>query len=158
MFSRILFLIVASAFAHSQSAQPATSGSADQIRSMRREVDNAFQHHDPKQLATLFSPDCHFTAPSIHIDGSDALERSHESLFLKRPDVILTHHANRIVVNENWDVASEQGEWVEHWTDKDGVTELRGTYLAMWKRGNSHWLQYAEIIVPETCTGSSYCR
>jgi ketosteroid isomerase-like protein len=158
MFSRILFLIVASTFALSQSAPTAKSSSADQIRSMRQEVDKAFQRHDPKQLATLVSPDCHFTAPSIHIDGSDALERFHGSLFLKRPDVILTHHANRIVVNEHWDVASEQGQWLEHWTDKDGVTELRGTYLAMWKRSNSHWLEYSEIIVPETCTGSSYCR
>lgn len=72
--------------------------------------------------------------------------------------MILTHHSNRIVVNENWDVASEQGDWIERWTEKDGVTELRGTYLTMWKRDGVRWREYSETIVPETCTGSSYCH
>jgi hypothetical protein len=72
--------------------------------------------------------------------------------------VILTHHPNRVVVNENWDVASEQGDWIERWTEKDGVTELRGTYLTMWKRDGGRWRKYSETIVPETCSGSSYCH
>jgi ketosteroid isomerase-like protein len=155
MLSRMLFLILAST---SVFCQIKTSSSAGQIRSMRQEIDKAFHRHDAKQLTTLVSSDCHFTSPSVHTDGSDALERSHASLFMRRPDVIFTHHPNRVVVNENWGVASEQGDWIERWTDKDGVTELRGTYLAMWKRDGGHWREYSETIVPETCTGSSYCR
>jgi ketosteroid isomerase-like protein len=155
MCSRVLFLIFASAFALSQTATP---GSAGLIRSARQEIDNAFQRHDAKQLAAWLSSDCHFTAPTVHTDGSAALERFHESLFIRRPDVTLTHEANRVVVNERWDVASEQGNWVERWTEKDGVTELRGVYLAMWKREDGHWREYSETIVPETCTGSSYCQ
>jgi uncharacterized protein (TIGR02246 family) len=138
--------------------QTTTSSSADQIRSVRQEIDDAFQRHDATQLATLVTSDCHFTAPSVHTDGADALERSHKSLFKRRPDLILTHHANRIVVNEDWDLGSEQGDWIERWTDKDGVTELRGAYLTMWKRDGGHWREYSETIVPETCTGSSYCQ
>ena len=125
---------------------------------MRQEIDKAFQRHDAKQLTTLVSSDCHFTAPSVHIDGSDALEHFHASLFMRRPDVILTHHPNRVVVNEDWNVASEQGDWMERWTDKDGATELRGTYLAMWKRDGGQWREFSETIVPESCTGSSYCQ
>ncbi len=155
MLSRMLFLILASI---SVFCQTTTSSSAGQIRSMRQEIDKAFQRHDAKQLATLVSSDCHFTAPLVHIDGSDALERFHASLFVRRPDVILTHHANRIVVNEDWDLASEHGDWIERWTDKDGVTELRGTYLTMWKRDVGHRREYSETVVPETCTGSSYCH
>jgi hypothetical protein len=75
--------------------------------------------------------------------------------FLKWPDLTLTHRASRIVVNEDWDLASEQGEWIERWTEKGGVTELRGTYLAMWKRDGGKWREYSETIVPETCSGSS---
>jgi ketosteroid isomerase-like protein len=155
MFSRILFLILASPFAFSQTA---TTDSAGLIRSVRQEIDIAFGRHDAKQLATLVSSDCHFTAPTVHTDGSDALERVDASLFERRPDVTLTHQPNRIVVNESWDVASEQGDWIERWTEKDGVTELRGTYLTMWKRDGGHWREYSETIVPETCTGSSYCH
>jgi len=54
--------------------------------------------------------------------------------------------------------ASEYGDWIERWTDKDGVTELRGTYLTMWKRDGGHWREHSETIVPETCAGSSSCR
>jgi ketosteroid isomerase-like protein len=151
----MLFLFLASTCVFCQTT---TSSPAAQIRSVRQEIDNAFQHHDAKQLTTLVSSDCHFTAPSVHIDGSDALEHFHASLFMRRPDVTLTHHPNRIVVNENWDVASEQGDWIERWTDKDGVTELRGTYLSMWKRVGGHWQDYSETIVPESCTGGSYCH
>jgi ketosteroid isomerase-like protein len=125
---------------------------------MRQEIDTAFQRHDAKQLATFVSSDCRFTAPSRNIDGSDALERFYTSLFIRRPDVTLTHRPDRVVVNEDWDVASEQGDWTERWTDKDIVTELRGTYLTMWKRDGGHWREYSETIVPETCTGSSYCH
>jgi hypothetical protein len=85
---------------------------------------------DAKQLATLFSSACHFTTAAVHIDGGDALEHLQETLFLKRPDVTLVHQTDRIVVNENWEVASERGEWIERWTEKDGTTELRGSYLA----------------------------
>jgi len=156
MLLRMLVLIIASAPAFCQTA---SFGSQDQIRSIRRQIDGAFQHHDAKRLATLFSSDCHFTAPSSHIDGSEVLERFDAALFMKRPDVTLSHAVNRIVVNENWGLASEQGEWTERWTDKDGITELRGSYMAMWKRDDrGQWLEYSEIIVPETCSGSSYCQ
>lgn len=155
MLSRMLFFILASTCMF---CQITTSNSAEQIRSMSREIDKAFQRHDAKQLTTFVSPDCHFTSASVHIDSSDALERFHASLFMRRPDLILTHHPDRVVVNENWDVASEQGDWIERWTEKDGVTELRGTYLTMWKRDGGNWREYSETIVPETCTGSSYCH
>jgi uncharacterized protein (TIGR02246 family) len=151
----MLVLVIASVPAFSQTT---TSGSTDQIRSIREEIDNAFQRHDARSLAALFTSDCRFTAPSAHTDSSEALERADASLFVKRPDVTLTHRATRIRVNEHWDVAAEQGEWIERWTEKDGVTELRGTYMAMWKRDGGHWREYSEIIVPETCTGGSYCR
>jgi ketosteroid isomerase-like protein len=150
-----LFLIVGATSAFWQTT---TSSSGDQIRSVRQEIDDGFQRHDTRQLANLVTSDCHFTAPSVHTDGADALERSHATVFKRRPDVSLTHHANRIVVNEDWNLASEQGDWVERWKDKDGVTELRGTYLTMWKRDGGHWREHSETIVPETCTGSSYCQ
>jgi uncharacterized protein (TIGR02246 family) len=155
MLLRILFLILASTSAFCQTTP---SDSAGHIRSLRQEIDRAFQGHDAKKLAALVSPDCRFTAPSVHLDGSDALERFQASLFTRRPDVTFTHHADRIVVNENWDLASEQGEWTERWTEKDGITELRGIYLTMWKRDGGHWREYSETIVPEGCTGSSYCH
>jgi hypothetical protein len=105
MPSGTLLLIVAFTSLFSAPYEAADSVSANQIRSQRQEIDKAFQHHDAKQLATLFSSACHFTTAAVHIDGGDALEHFHEALFLKRPDVTLVHQTDRIVVNENWDVA-----------------------------------------------------
>lgn len=155
MLLRILFIIVASGPAF---WRPVTPTSADQIRSARQQIDKTFSLRDARQLRQLFTEDCHFIAPTVHLDGVDALMRFHVSLFTKRPDVTFIHEAKRIEVNENWDLASEHGSWIERWTDKDGVTELRGTYLTMWKRDRGQWREYSEIIVPESCTGSSYCK
>jgi hypothetical protein len=84
MPSRALLLIVAFTSLFSAPNEAADSVSANQIRSQRQETDKAFQPHDAKQLATLFSSACHFTTAAVHIDGSDALEHFHETLFLKR--------------------------------------------------------------------------
>jgi hypothetical protein len=62
MLSRMLFLILAST---SVFCQTTTSSSAGQIRSMRQEIDKAFQRHDAKKLTTLVGSDCHFTAPLL---------------------------------------------------------------------------------------------
>ena len=158
MPSRTLLLMVAFTSLFSAPYEAADSVSADQIRSQRQEIDKAFQRHDAKQLATLFSSACHFTTAAVHIDGGDAVEHFHETLFLKRPDVTLVHQTDRIVVNESWDVASERGEWIERWTEKDGITELRGSYLGLWRRENGQWRESDEVLVPEGCKGSSYCR
>ena len=149
---RTVILILASASTVAQ-----TADSALHIRAARQQLDAAFQHHDDKQSTTLFTPDCRFTAPSAHADGAKDLEHFYTSLFTRRPDVTLTHYVKAIAVNEPWDVASERGDWLERWTEKDGVTELRGTYLALWKREDGRWREYSEMIVPEVCTGSAYC-
>src|SRR5271156_5071842 len=151
----IMLVLIAAAFTFSPTIAPT---SEEQIHSVRRQVDDAFQRHDAKQLAALTTSDVHFTAPSVHVDGADALERLYTGLFARRPDVVLTHQINRMVINENWDLASEWGDWLERWTYKDGVTEIRGTYLTMWKREGGYWRVYSETIVPESCAGSSYCQ
>lgn len=158
MPARTLLFIIVFISVSSVPYKAADSVSAGRILSQRHQMDEAFQHHDAKQLAALFSSACHFTTAALHVDGGDALEHSHEALFLKRPDVTLVHQTDRIVVDENWDVASERGEWVERWTEKDGITELRGSYLGLWRRENSEWRESDEMLVPEACKGGSYCR
>jgi hypothetical protein len=85
---RLIILSVLAAI--SVFSRSATPSSEDQIHSLRQEVDEVFQRHDAKRLATLASTDCHFTAPTVHTDGADALERLYTTLFTNRPDVTLT--------------------------------------------------------------------
>ena len=49
------------------------------------------------------------------------------------------------------------GEWTGRWTEPDGVVQVRGTYLAQWRKVNGTWLIQAEVFVPTACTGSTYC-
>src|SRR5229473_728588 len=91
MLPRMLSLLLVSTALFCQNT---TSSSAGQIRSMRQEIDKSFQHHDAKQLVALVSADCRFTAPTVHLDGSEALERFQESLFTRRPDVRRRNRAN----------------------------------------------------------------
>jgi hypothetical protein len=87
-----------------------------------------------------------------------AVRRHNEDLFKLRPDVATIRTPGRVAVTEGIDVASEEGTSIERWTARDGITELRGSYFTMWKRINGKWKQQAEVTVPESCKGGSYCR
>ena len=40
----------------------------------------------------------------------------------------------------------------------EGVfTELRGSYQALWRRVDGRWLLDAQVFIPLSCKGSSYC-
>jgi hypothetical protein len=77
--------------------------------------------------------------------------------FARRPDTVYVRTPARIDVLAAWDVASERGEWTGRWTEPDGVVQVRGTYLAQWRKVNGTWLIQAEVFVPTACTGSTYC-
>jgi hypothetical protein len=57
-----------------------------------------------------------------------------------------------------WLFASESGEWHESWREGGVLTELRGSYLALWRKVEGRWLLDAEVFVPLSCAGSSYCN
>ena len=91
----------------------AANSDEQQIRTIRQQVDSAFEHHNAKELAAFYRFDGHFSAPAVHLDGADAIQRTNNSMFSRRPDVNLNHRISRIAVNEEWGIASEQGEWVD---------------------------------------------
>ena len=80
-----------------------------------------------------------------------------QAAFTRRPDTKWVRTPTRIQVNDAWHVASEEGEWVGTWTDPDGPVRIGGTYLAQWREVDGHWRIQAEVFVPLTCSGGSYC-
>lgn len=77
--------------------------------------------------------------------------------FETRPDTVYVRTPKAIEVNAAWGVASERGEWTGRWSEKDGVVEIGGTYLAQWRQAAGQWLIQAELFVPTHCRGSAYC-
>lgn len=81
------------------------------------------------------------------------------SLFKRSPDITWVNEAQKILINNDWKVAYEEGRWTESWAEPDGRATIRGKYVAMWKQENGPWLLHAMIFTPLSCTGeSNYCR
>lgn len=63
----------------------------------------------------------------------------------------------RIDVSTTRPLAAEAGEWVGRWREADGVRQLRGKYLAMWRHTEEGWRLRSELFVTLACTGSATC-
>jgi len=48
---------------------------------------------------------------------------------------------SRIRVLADHGLPSEYGDWVERWREPSDLTELRGTYYALWRRQKDRWLR-----------------
>ena len=113
---------------------------------------------DTSAFRALLSRTYHSASGSGHISGADSAVVFAARLFARRPDVLFEAQPTRIRVLADHGLASEFGEWVERWREPSGLTELRGTYYALWRRQSGRWLIEGEVNVPESCTGSDYCK
>jgi ketosteroid isomerase-like protein len=140
------------AMAHAETA------SEPQIRDTRRQYDSAMARRDFVALSKLTTAEVQMTGPAWRTTGSASLQGALNSLVERRPDVTLNCDVEAIEVNETWNVAAERGRWRETWTEKGSPVDLRGSYLAMWKRIDGKWLLDAWLFVPQSCNGDSYCK
>lgn len=153
-----MLLLVAGAFPPTAVAQTPNPAVADSIRFARREWNRAIESRDTTAFRALLSKTYHSASGFGHIFGADSAVIFAARLFAGRPDLLFQARATRIRVLAEHGLASEFGEWVERWREPSGHTELRGTYYALWRRQNSRWLIEGEVNVPESCTGSDYCK
>jgi len=140
------------AVAHTEPASEA------QIRDARKRYDTAIAQRDFAALSKLTTGDVQMTGAALRSSGIAALQEALKRLVEKRADVALKCEVEAIEVNEAWNVAAEWGRWRETWTEQDGAVDLRGSYLAMWKRIDGRWLLDAWLFVPKSCKGGSYCE
>jgi ketosteroid isomerase-like protein len=153
----ISFLVTDTGLAQGPSVNPAKPSSESQIRDARKGFDDAIARRDFSALSSFATPDLQETGPSLRSTGLATLQASAKSLVARRPDLDMRFESDRIEVNETWDVASEQGHWRERWIEKGSPVDLRGSYLAMWKRINGQWFLEACLFVPLVCKGEKYC-
>jgi ketosteroid isomerase-like protein len=129
-----------------------------QIRDARKQYDAAIARRDFGALSALTTPQVQVTGPVLRITGLPDLQAALHRLVERRPDLSLTYEVDLIEVVEVWSVASERGHWRETWTEKGIPVDLRGSYLAMWKRVDGKWVLDAYLFVPQTCKGDTYCK
>lgn len=128
------------------------------IRRARDRWNRAIEKRDAPAMRALLSETYHLTGGSGHLADPAALAAGAARIFAQRPDLVYVFRPTRIRVVADHGVASEFGEWTERWTEPSGLTKMRGTYYVMWRHQASRWVIEAEVNVPESCTGSDYCK
>lgn len=137
--------------------QPAADDAA-QIRAARGQSNAAIAAHDVTGIARHWLPDVHIvTSTGAQGTGREVNGERMSQQFARRPDTVYVRTPVTIDVFSTWQVASERGEWTGRWTEPDGVVQIRGIYLAQWRKVDGTWRIQAEVYVPTACTGSSYC-
>ena len=151
-------LLVPMVVAMAAGAQTPPQADDGAIRAARAQSNQAIAAHDVAGIARHWLPAVHIvTSTSSQGSGKGVNGQRMADQFTRRPDTVYVRTPSLVDVFAAWNVASERGEWTGRWTEPDGVVQVRGTYLAQWRKVNGTWLIQAEVFVPTACTGSTYC-
>jgi len=110
-------------------------------------------------LLAILSKDVQMASAGGKWNTKMGTEKFLYSLFQRRPDVTWINNPTEIIINPQWEVAYEDGTWIESWTEPDGQVTIKGKYSSLWKKENSTWVLHAMVFIPLNCIGDSkYCE
>ena len=113
------------------------------IRRLREQSNAAIARHDVGPARAILHDDARIIGSNGNLfDGAAAMARAFEERFAD-PDFV-TYIRNPISIELDGETAAEAGAWVGRW--KHG--EVRGTYLARWRRESAGWRVVAELFIP----------
>ena len=113
------------------------------IRRLREQSNAAIARHDVGPARAILHDDARIIGSNGDLfDGAAAMARAFEERFAD-PDFV-TYIRNPISIELDGETAAEAGAWVGRW--KHG--EVRGTYLARWRRESAGWRVVAELFIP----------
>jgi ketosteroid isomerase-like protein len=147
-------------FFFAQCTQNNNDASEDEklIRQARLKSNDAIARQDTTLLAEAWTNDYHIiSSRNFEISGMENNRHNFAKEFASKEELLYVRTSNKVEVFTNWKMASETGTWTGQWREPDGLVKLSGTYLAKWHKLNDRWKIRAEIFVPLTCTGSSFC-
>lgn len=130
------------------------------IRESRAASNEALAARNAAGVSRFFAPGATLTASSgQHFDGREAIEKALAGQFEKLRDVVYVRTPETIDVSRSDAAASERGTWTGRWTSDAGPVEVRGDYMAVWRRetsaaGTPSWTIQSELFVSLECTGS----
>ncbi len=128
------------------------------IRSARELSNRAIEKRDTAVLASIWTLDYHvISSRNVELAGRMANRDRLQGEFISKPDILYVRTPSVINVNGGWNMASESGEWVGHWTEEGQLITLAGKYFAKWHKVDGRWMIRAEIFVPLKCSGGKIC-
>lgn len=143
-----------------QCTQPNNDASKDEmlIREARQKSNDAIVQQDTTALGNVWTNDYHIiSSRNFEISGMENNRHNFAKEFATKKELLYVRTTNKVEVFANWNMASEQGTWTGQWLEPDGLVKFTGTYFAKWHKINDQWKIRAEIFVPLSCAGSSFC-
>lgn len=129
------------------------------IEAARQANNQAIKEQDAPAVASNYL-DNFFILTSTNglFTGKDVVEGIYQSVFNSREDVIFVRTPTAITVNNDWNMASENGNWIGTWV-VDGVNiEVGGDYYAKWHKIDGVWKLRSEIYTQFDCSGEVVCN
>jgi ketosteroid isomerase-like protein len=129
------------------------------IRELRARSNTAIAARDARAVAAMMVDDIVVTGGNGGplLMGRERAEASFAAQFADTSFIGYVRTPSRVDVGTTRPVAAEAGQWVGRWRAADGIRELRGTYLAMWRRDDGAWRLRSELYVTLACSGSATC-
>lgn len=155
---QIAFLLLVS-FVQCTESKPSINEDEKLIRATRQRSNNAIARHDTTALAEIWTTDYHIiSSRNFEISGMENNRHNFATEFVNKKQLLYLRTTTKVEVYADWNMASENGTWTGQWLEPDGLVKFTGTYFAKWHKINDHWKIRAEIFVPLSCTGSSFCE
>lgn len=130
------------------------------LRESRAVSNAALAVRDAGAVAALFASDGRvMTAAGRTLEGAEAIQKALAEQFAQRTDVVYVRTPHTFAVSSADAAASEQGTWSGRWTNAAGPVDLRGQYMAVWRRsiganGIPSWATQSELFVALACEGA----
>ena len=113
------------------------------IRRLREQSNAAIARHEVNGARAVLHDDARIIGSNGDLfDGAAAMARAFEERFAD-PDFV-TYIRDPVSIEVDGATAAEAGRWTGRW--KHG--EVRGTYLARWRREPAGWRIVAELFIP----------
>ena len=87
--------------------------------------------------------------------GREAARKGWTDEFAGTPGITYVRTPELIEISTAAPLASERGRWVGCWTENGKLQEARGSYQAMWRKTDGHWLLRSELFVSLTASGAA---
>lgn len=157
-FSHLLLLADCGARAPAPAAVPSATPAAE-VRAARARSNAAIAARDADAVVALMAPDVVVTPGSggPALVGPDSSRAAFARQFADTAFLGYVRTPDEIEASSYRPLAAERGRWVGRWRRADGVQELGGTYLAMWRRTDAGWQIRSELFVTLRCAGSRSC-
>lgn len=127
----------------------------DKIRATRERFNAAIAGRDVETIRSLLAPGYHIvTGRSDQSHGAEEETKRWAERFRADPTVFYRRTPRDVILNEDWGMAEELGNWKGNYTVEGILVHASGVYAAKWQRAeDGEWVLQAEVFTTITCTG-----